>query len=171
MLLGFLFIFFTNAGFAQEIVDYDYRLGKHNIFKLSPVLSRTNFKGGILMYETGSGLEQVSLQISAKYFSGIEEDSLNTAIPMHWRFEIQPKFYGIRYLSGVYFGPFFVTYSDGTPSLGAAAGVQWIIKRLITIDANLRLQLSNEIENRNNPSPIFIRPVVGIGILFEKADK
>jgi len=123
------------------------------------------------MYETGSGLEQVSLQISAKYFSGTKEDSLNTEIEEHWRFEIQPKFYGIRYLSGAYFGPFFVTYGDGTPSLGAAAGVQWIIKRLVTLDANLRLQLSNEIENKNNPSPIFIRPVVGIGILFEKADK
>ncbi len=171
LIIGLLFVFLVNELFAQESKDYDYRLGKTNIFKLSPALSKTNLKGGILMYETGSGLEQVSLQLTAKYFSGADEDSIKAAIPMHWRFEIQPKFYGIRYMSGVYFGPFFVTYSDGTPSLGAAAGVQWIVKRVVAIDANLRMQLSNDIENKDIPSPIFIRPVLTIGILFEKTEK
>lgn len=173
ILTSVLIAFLFNNLFAQEKKDrdYDYRLGKTNILKMSPVLSKTNLKGGIVTYETGSGLEQVSLQISAKYFSGIDEDSIKAAIPMHWRFEIQPKFYGIRYMSGVYFGPFFVTYGDGTPSLGATAGVQWIIKRVIAVDANLRLQLTNDIENKNNPSPIFIRPVLTLGILFEKTEK
>jgi len=120
------------------------------------------------MYETGSGIEQVSLQVAVKYFAGAPEDSTKAEIPTHWRFEIQPKLYGIRYMKGVYFGPFFVTYSNFAPSLGATAGVQWIIKRLITIDVNLRLQLSNEIENKNNPSPIFIRPVATVGFLFER---
>lgn len=167
----FVLFFLMNEIYAQKSIDYDYRLGKINIFKVSPALSKTNFKGGILMYETGSGLEQVSLQLTVKYFSGVDEDSIKADIPRHWRFEIQPKFYGIRYMSGVYFGPFFVTYNDGTPSLGAAAGVQWIIKRLVAIDANLRMQLSNDIENRDNPSPVFIRPVLTVGILFEKTKK
>lgn len=171
--LFFALIWLTHLNLqAQEVVDYSQRLGKTNIIKVSPSFYGTSFKGGSLIYETGSGIERLTLQISARYFSGVVEDTVSgTMIPEHGRFEIQPKFYGIRYLGGVYLGAFFVTYSDGTPSLGAAAGVQWIIKKIIAIDANLRLQLRNEIENKNNPSPFFVRPVLTVGILFENRKK
>lgn len=163
----FLAATLLNIVSAQTLKSYNQRIAKTNLIKLTPVLSGANIRGGIIAYETGAGLQQVTFQISIKqYFSSLK-DSTNAIQNSYTRFEIQPRIYGIKYIDGVYFGPLFSIYNSGTSSIGFVAGVQWAIKRFVVIDVNTRLLQSNDIENRNNHTPFFIRPSLKLGFLFE----
>jgi len=153
---------------AQTLKNYNQRIAKTNLIKFSPVLSGTNLRGGLIAYETGAGLQQVTFQISVKQYFGSLQDSISTGDSSYTRFEIQPRIYGIKYIDGVYFGPLFSVYNNGVASIGFVAGVQWAIKRFLVIDAGTRLLQSNEIENANNHTPFFIRPSIKLGILLEQ---
>lgn len=168
----FLFIIIiVNTSNAQTLKSYNQRIAKTNIIKFAPVLSGTNLRGGLIAYETGAGLQQVTFQISIKQYFGSLKDSIITKQNNYTRFEIQPRIYGIKYIDGVYGGPLFSIYNNGASSIGFVAGVQWTIKRFVVIDVNTRLLQSNEIENSKNHTPFFIRPSLKLGFLFEPTVK
>jgi len=171
LVLFFLKYVTLNYTIAQALKSYNQRIAKTNLIKFTPVLSGANIRGGIIAYETGAGLQQVTFQASIKQYFGSLEDSVNTLQKNYTRFEIQPRFYGIKYIDGVYFGPMFSVYNNGASSIGFVAGVQWAIKRFVVIDVNTRLLQSNEIENPNNHTPFFIRPSIKLGLLFEQKPK
>jgi len=166
ILISLILVAITSTN-AQNLKSYNQRIAKTNLIKFSPVLSGTNLRGGIVAYETGAGLQQVTFQISIKQYFNSLKDSTNTIQNNYTRFEIQPRIYGIKYIDGVYFGPLFSVYNNGASSIGFVAGVQWAIKRFVVIDVNTRLLQSNEIENSKNHTPFFIRPSLKLGLLFE----
>jgi len=157
---------------AQNIVDYPIGIGKLNIIKINPAMAGAKVKGVNLAYETGAGLPQITLQFSGRYFQGTTpNDNVNRQRAKHFKFEIQPKFYGIKYINGIYLGPLFAIYDDGTGGLGATAGMQFVLKNKYAMDANIGVQASNDIENIDNPAPIFIRTSIAFGMLFQSKKK
>lgn len=135
-------------------------------------MAGSKIKGANLAYETGAGLPQISLQFSVRYFNGtLPDENVNRQREKHFKFEIQPKFYGINYINGIYIGPLFAIYDDGTGGLGATAGFQFVLKNKYAMDTNIGVQASNDIENKNNPAPIFIRANILFGMLFQNKDK
>jgi len=167
LVLIFAIIIALNSTNAQTLKNYNQRIAKTNLIKFSPVLSGTNLRGGLIAYETGAGLQQVTFQLSIKQYFSTLKDSISNLNNNYTRFEIQPRIYGIKYIDGVYFGPLFSVYNNGVASIGAVAGVQWAIKRFFVIDVNTRLLQSNDIENGRNHTPFFIRPSIKLGLLFE----
>jgi len=135
-------------------------------------MAGSKVKGANLSYETGAGLPQISLQFSVRYFNGtVPEDNVNRQREKHFKFEIQPKFYGIKYINGIYLGPLFAIYDDGTGGLGATTGFQFVLKSKYAMDVNIGVQASNDIENIDNPAPIFIRSNLSFGMLFQNQKK
>ncbi len=153
------------------VKDYQQNIGGTNIIKFTPALAGLNPKGAVFIYETGSGLNLVSLQLSAKIFAGSIGDNVNRPVQAHYKFEVQPKFYAINFFESIYFGPLFAIYNDGTGSIGASTGVQLILKRKLALDMNIGIQSTNEIENQNNPAPIFVRYSIAFGLVFERKAK
>jgi len=130
----FLSVVVLSMANAQTLKSYNQRIAKTNLIKFTPVLSGTNLRGGIIAYETGAGLQQVTFQISIKQYFSTLKDSVSTIQNSYTRFEIQPRIYGIKYIDGVYFGPLFSVYNSGASSIGFVAGVQWAIKRFVVIE-------------------------------------
>jgi len=146
--------------------DYDSTPLKVNIAKLAPALAGPYLKGFIASYETGTGISNVSLNLSFKLYSG--SDTTETANPKirHTRIEIFPRIYPRHFINGPYFGPLFSIYDDGTASLGGMLGYQTLFRNRVSVEAFIGLQSSNEIENPNDPAPIFPRLGVNLGYLF-----
>lgn len=153
-------------GTSELIKDYDSTPLKTNIVKLAPALAGPYLKGFIASYETGTGISNVSLNLSFKYYAG--SDTTETANPKnsHTRIEVFPRFYPRHFINGPYFGPLFSIYDNGEASLGAMLGYQTLFKNRVSLDAFIGLQSSNEIENLDDPAPIFPRLGFNIGYLF-----
>jgi len=153
-------------GASEQPKDYDSTPLRTNIAKIAPALAGPYLKGIIASYETGTGISNVSLNLSFKYYAG--SDTTETANPknQHTRIEVFPRYYPRHFINGPYFGPLFSIYDNGVASLGAMLGYQTLFRNRVSIDAFIGLQSSNEIENIDDPAPIFPRLGFNIGYLF-----
>ncbi len=82
----------------------------------------------------------------------------------HWRFEIQPRFWGIAYLKGIFIAPLFDLYDNLNFGVGGLFGYQQFITKNLLIEGYIGVQSNNPTENYT--APIFLRYGFSLGWAF-----
>ncbi len=148
-------------GFAKSI----HRPFRKNNFKVEPAFLALALKGVTLSYETGLGVWPFSMQFSSKFFKGSDSSNTNLLqIRPHWRFEFQPRFWGIHYMDGIFMAPLFDVYDNFDLAIGGLFGYQHFLADFLLFEAYVGVQSSNSTEKYD--SPIFLRYGLSLGYSF-----
>lgn len=129
-------------------LDDQYRFGQVNIFKVSPAFYGDFVpKGGMLSYETGSGIEKWSINFSAKYLMAVDSSDTRRAIQEHLKFEVQWRYWVTDYFKSLYFTPLVDVYSTGDIAGGALFGFQFFFGDHLVVDTYAGLQSATPVED------------------------
>lgn len=145
-----------------------YPLFGLNIIKIAPSIKDFSIKGVVISYETSVGNSWLSVLVSARYYNGSKStNSIEPDIPKHFRYEIQPRFWPITYMKGIFMGPLVNIYSTNSDiGVGALLGYQEIISGTISLEGFIAFQTRTQTEFYD--SAVFLRLGVNLGIVFPK---
>jgi len=149
--------------------DAIFKFGRVNILKASPVFYGISIKGASLSHETGINWWPFSLNTTLRYFSGTDSTDGSVTIPENLMLELQPRFWGIKYLNGIFLAPFVNFYSTGDIGFGGLFGYQFFLSNRLSMETSVGIQSSNNTDNYN--SPIFLRYGLSFGFAFPKGIK